>query len=161
MSTPELLAKREQRRRMEAQAAALSRQGLSRRLLQPIQQPNSCSYRQPQDKQHSNVPGLATQPAARNAFSRVGLKRSAAAAAPPAPQPAEDTGISAEDLAKVRCHATQGCLLLPQLTAGSRLWYTCSNGSVPTSIGACPQATSRCIMHERLKAEVWHRCMAD
>jgi hypothetical protein len=101
MSTPELLAKREQRRRMEAQAAALSRQGLSRRLLQPIQQPNSCSYRQAQDKQHSTVPGLTTQPAARNAFSRVGLKRSAAAAAPPVPQP-EETGISAEALAKVR-----------------------------------------------------------
>jgi hypothetical protein len=126
MSTPELLAKREQRRRMEAQAAAMSRQGLSRRLLQPIQQPNSCAPRQTQDKQHSIVPGLASQPAARNMFSRVGLKRSAAAAAPPAP-PAEDTGISAEDLAKVRRHAKAVCCCTTDCWLSTSTCWICAS----------------------------------
>lgn len=94
MTTPELLAKREQRRRMEAQAAALSRPSLSRRLLQPL-------HNQPQLQQQPAT--SSGQQAGRSVFSRAGLKRPAPAAKAAAPPPAADApaGISAEDLAKV------------------------------------------------------------
>jgi hypothetical protein len=112
MTTPELLAKREQRRRMEAQAAALSRPSLSRRLLQPL-------HNQPQLQQQP-APSSGQQQAARSVFSRAGLKRPAPAAKAAAPPPGADpaAGISAEDLAKVRAvvaltrqpaHAERGC----------------------------------------------------
>lgn len=95
MTTPELLAKREQRRRMEAQAAALSRPSLSRRLLQPL-------HNQPQLQQQPAT-SSGQQQAGRSVFSRAGLKRPAPAAKAAAPPPAADApaGISAEDLAKV------------------------------------------------------------
>lgn len=96
MTTPELLAKREQRRRMEAQAAALSRPSLSRRLLQPL-------HNQPQLQQHQPATSSGQQQAGRSVFSRAGLKRPAPTAKAAAPPPAADApaGISAEDLAKV------------------------------------------------------------
>lgn len=98
MTTPELLAKREQRRRMEAQAAAISRPNLSRRLLQPVQD-RLQQQQQPHQQQQpaSSVSGLAPSP---NMFSRAGVKR----AAPPeahVPKPPADTGVSAEELARV------------------------------------------------------------
>lgn len=105
MSTPEMLAKREQCRRMEAQAAALSRTSLSRRLLQPLQtQQRHASHQQPQQQLPNSLSGLASQPSGRsNMFSRAGVKRPAAAVAAPAPKAAvENAGVSAEELAKVR-----------------------------------------------------------
>lgn len=104
MSTPELLAKREQRRRMEAQAAALSRPTLARKLLRPVQQ-HAAGQQAAKQHQHqpqpSSVSGLAGQQGGRSIFSRAGLKRPAPTAQSAAPAPAADTGVSAAELAKV------------------------------------------------------------
>jgi hypothetical protein len=102
MSTPELLAKREQRRRVEAQAAALSRPTLARKLLHPVQQ-HAAGQQAAMQHQHqpSSVSGLAGQQGGRSIFSRAGLKRPAPTAQAAAPTPAADTGVSAAELAKV------------------------------------------------------------
>lgn len=110
MSTPELLAKREQRRRMEAQAAALSRPSLSRRLLLPVQNSGAAQHQQPQHQPNS-VAGLAPQQTSRSVFSRAGLKRPAPAAKAAAPAPTAYAGISAEDLAKVRSNSSPAVVL--------------------------------------------------
>jgi hypothetical protein len=107
MSTPELLAKREQRRRMEAQAAALSRPGLSRRLLQPVNT-RGAGQQQPQ-QQPNSLSGLTSQQGGRNIFSRAGLKRSAPATKAAAPASIAEAGVSAEELAKVRIPAVILC----------------------------------------------------
>lgn len=109
MSTPELLAKREQRRKMEAQAAAVSRPGLSRRLLQPVQ--NQGMGQQQPHQQPNSVSGLTSQQGGRSIFSRAGLKRSAPATKAPAPSATAEAGVSAEELAKVR---HDRCILLLQ-----------------------------------------------
>lgn len=107
-STPELLAKRAARQQQEREAAAAARgPSFARRLLQPLQ---------PQQQQHVAAGGHAAAPAAAkaNPFSRK-AKRPLGQDGAQQQQPDEPTGVSAEQLAKVRSVAAEQRSMRPAL----------------------------------------------